>query len=93
MSTAIPKSGCARCGYVMDEAIHLEDDNGTPKPGDLSICVKCAHVAKYGDSLALTELTQEEVVELSLDSDFVEHHKRIQWAIRQVWSQEEGKAL
>ena len=93
MSTAIPKSTCARCGYVIVTASHLDDDKATPEPGDLSICLKCAHVAKYGDGLALVELTQEEVIELSLDSAFVEHYRRIQRAIAKVWSQDGGEGL
>ena len=92
MSTTIPESKCVQCGYVVEQASHIQGDRVAPEPDDLSICLKCAHVTKYGDDLGLVELTQEEVVEISLDSDFVACHKRVQWAISQVWAQHGGKA-
>ena len=91
MSIAIPEPKCSQCDYTIHSVTHLSDDEAVPQPGDLLICLRYAHVAKYGDGLELVELTQDELVDLSLDSEFVEYHKRTQWAIRQVWSQDGGK--
>ena len=92
MSIAFPGSKCSQCDYTIHSVTHLSDDEAVPQPGGLLICLRCAHVAKYGDGLVV-ELTQGELVDLPLDSEFVEYHKRLQWAIRQVWAQERGKAL
>ena len=52
-----------------------------PTPGALSICIGCAHVTKFADDLSLVELSREELITLSLDSKFVDFHRRVRWAI------------
>ena len=92
----LPESVCPRCGYKTDAATMLEDDHAVPKPGDVSICMKCAHVRKFGADLRLVELTGDETVELATDSDFMEHFTPIQSAIEQAGQEPHrhgGKAL
>jgi hypothetical protein len=40
----LPESKCPTCGYVMDSATCIEKKAYRPKPGDLSICLKCGEI-------------------------------------------------
>ena len=85
MSSEVPVSQCPKCGYLTDRAGSVDDDTKVPTPGDLSICLRCAHVTKYADDLTLVELGSAELIALSLDQDFVDFHSRIQIAGKYIW--------
>ena len=96
MKPKLPQSACPRCGYQIDAATKLDDESAVPTPGDVSVCMKCAHVTKFGYDLSLVELTQDELVDLATDSDFLGYYSKIQSAIEHIGQQpyeHGGKAL
>lgn len=52
-------SACPSCGYVMDASTAVTDPNAVPKPGDLTICIKCGTPLQYGPGLMLQKLSAE----------------------------------
>ena len=86
MSKRLRPSTCSNCGYVSDAADDMSGCGLTPEPGNLSLCLGCAHVAKYDDGLYLVELTTVELVELALDEDFVEMQQSAKRKVAQIWA-------
>ena len=54
---------CPACGAKLDAATS-PDGRATPVPGDVSICIKCATVLEFDDSLSVILLTEETRSEL-----------------------------
>ena len=79
----LPESACTRCGYKTDAATMLEDDLAVPAAGDISVCLECAHMTKFGAGLTLVDLTQAELIELATDGEFTERYNRMRSAIEQ----------
>lgn len=48
----LPICHCPTCGYVLDSATCVEGDHN-PKPGDVSVCLKCGEVLQFNESLAV----------------------------------------
>lgn len=59
---AVPPSPCPYCGTALDAASNSEA--AKPSPGDISICVKCAGVCKFGDALTLERVSEHELAAL-----------------------------
>ena len=57
--TRTPKSPCPICGYVMDAATMVNGSAG-PKPGDVSICMRCGAVNLFGEDLTIRAPTADE---------------------------------
>jgi len=77
----IPASRCPACSYEMDAATCV-DENGTkrsrPKPGDVSVCIKCGAILEYSENMILQPLDLE-----SIDDDDTKFQlRRIQQHIR-----------
>ena len=89
-SNDITESNCSQCGYAMDRASTVFGEAAAARPGDISVCWKCAHITRYADDLALVELTQAEVIDLALDPVFVENYRKFKLASRPVQSEQEG---
>jgi hypothetical protein len=62
-TTATPENVCVRCGYQQDSASDFLR-KATPKAGDVSLCMKCGHVAIFTEALTLREPTEEEGAEI-----------------------------
>lgn len=61
----LPKFNCLACGYAADLASGVVDKQARtaeikPTPGDLSVCIKCGHLAVFKDDLTLRPLTAKE---------------------------------
>ena len=50
---------CSNCGHELDCA-SLGTPGQTPKPGDASICIACAHVTMFDATMRRRELTPDE---------------------------------
>ena len=48
----LPPSACLYCGHVMEMASNPFGDGG-PRPGDLTVCIKCAGYLQYDETLHL----------------------------------------
>ena len=84
MSQITPISTCPRCRYETDRAGHIEDELVVPQPGDRSICMQCAHIATYDESMGLRELTKDEVIALAIDPKWLAYYGHIRTAIKQT---------
>ena len=73
VTTRTPLNHCLDCGHAIDASMPTPDhpNNSTPGPGDLAICLHCAHVMIYADDLTVRAPTDVEVVEIAGDPDMV----------------------
>jgi hypothetical protein len=62
----VPESPCTACGHKLDGATCVGDDK-MPKPGDISVCIRCGHLMAFGDDLMLRNLTNEEMHDVAGD--------------------------
>jgi hypothetical protein len=58
---------CPYCGYVIDAHTSLTEPDAKPKPGDVSICAKCAGWNQYNGSLKLVKFTDEDKERMERD--------------------------
>ena len=65
----LPTCQCTSCGHILDAAAGWGDH--PPKPGDLSICIQCGHLAAFGADLRLRELTAKEMWEAAGREDLI----------------------
>ena len=61
----IRENKCLSCNHSMDGAASPEDENKMPEDGDISICIRCGHVAVFDKDLNFRELTDECMVEIA----------------------------
>lgn len=72
VTTRTPLNHCLDCGHAIDASTDASaPNNSTPGPGDLAICLHCAHVMIYADDLTVRAPTDAEVVEIAGDPDMV----------------------
>lgn len=64
--TELPRCICPHCGNEFARACHV--DNTRPKPGQLTLCMRCGEVAEFGPNLELVKPTEEKLSKLSLVS-------------------------
>lgn len=71
--TRTPVNRCLACGMKIDAATPTPDfpDSATPGPGDIALCLDCAHIMIYADDLTLREPTGEEIFEIAGDPDII----------------------
>lgn len=61
-------SFCLSCKKQTDAATGTPgQENGGPKPDDVTVCIYCGHIMAFGEDLSLRELTDAEVVEFAGD--------------------------
>lgn len=76
----IKKSLCPYCDSELDGATGVDEEgnaNRLPKPGDISICYKCANISMFDDELNLRRLTIEEEKEVLRNKIVVEVQRTI----------------
>lgn len=59
-TTPVPTSACGRCGQVLDHATGPDHD-AIPEPGDITLCIRCGTVHRFGPDMELIPLTREEL--------------------------------
>lgn len=76
MSVKIPTQHCPYCKYEVDRTDGLESYK--PKPGDISLCLKCMEVSLFDDGMILRAPNDKEMVEIqrSLGWDLIERARR-----------------
>ena len=65
MGRRVRPCACLGCGTVLDRAMQPADLRRRPKPGSLSICIDCGHIAVFAEDMGLRALTDAEMVELA----------------------------
>jgi hypothetical protein len=65
----MPPQMCVECGLLFNAASPTGPDRHKgfrqpkPRPGNVSLCLNCGHLALYGDDMKLREPTAEENTE------------------------------
>jgi RNase P subunit RPR2 len=66
----VPASRCPSCGDVLNGAGEAVTRHGeAPRIGDITICLHCAAVNRYGIGLVLEAVTGDELTVLLADPD------------------------
>ncbi len=63
----VPESKCPFCFAELDRACNTDAEGG-PRPGDMSICLYCARILKFGPMTQLVLPTPEDFEELMRQS-------------------------
>lgn len=66
-STRTPPARCSRCDQVLD-AVSKAEGEGTPQPGDISMCLYCGALHLFTKRLKLRRMTFGEIAELEPDT-------------------------
>jgi hypothetical protein len=74
---------CPFCGYVADRAANTSGKR-RPKPGDVSVCLKCTQPSFFGDDMMMRKPTAAEEVELSSDSEAAKQCRLLRRAMHRV---------
>jgi hypothetical protein len=71
--TRTPVNACLDCGRKINAGAPTPDapDASTPNPGDLAICLHCAHVMVYAQNLTVRAPTDAELVEIAGNPNMV----------------------
>jgi hypothetical protein len=59
-SKEIAASGCPCCGVSLDKAANVLNDDG-PKENDISICVYCGSINKFGPGMIIVKMEKAEL--------------------------------
>lgn len=54
---------CPVCFYRVDSASCVTDEGAQPKPGDLTVCFRCAAPLKFVERHQLETLSEEETIQ------------------------------
>jgi hypothetical protein len=63
----LPEQICPACGYDLDAATYAGKEDLRPRPGDVSICFKCANVLVFDVDMKLREPMSAELLEILQD--------------------------
>lgn len=62
---------CLSCGYG-NASFNALDGKSSPKPGDISLCLKCGHLMGFDEHSNLRELTEEEMLKIAGSKELME---------------------
>ena len=57
----VPPNPCLSCGHVNDGALSLDSEQ-RPKPGDVTLCVRCGFVMSFDENLSTRQLSPTEAL-------------------------------
>lgn len=63
----VPDANCPHCGHHVDAATDPFDPTNTPYPGDITVCLYCAGICVYTDSMALRSITRTDMDNITPD--------------------------
>lgn len=64
----IPKVKCPVCDYEPDAASAVDGSNHRPKPGDLTLCLKCGEIMQFGEKMRLESASIDNLLTLRKES-------------------------
>jgi hypothetical protein len=82
-TTHVPTCHCLVCGATLDAATAM-GHRSRPKPGDLTICLRCGATMKVADDLTVRAMTEEEAAEIERDPQLVEFLRRVTQKIQSM---------
>ena len=87
MTTRTPVSSCPACGKIIDALSRPVDDDATPSPGDVTVCLYCAAVLIINTDLTVRSPLQGEMDRLETDMDL----KKLQEIIQMLNAKEAAR--
>ena len=78
VTTRLKPSPCPSCGYEMDAATAAFEDV-RPKPGDVSVCLKCAALLEFAEDMTFAPANTGR-----LDLETLEQLAEVQAAVRKM---------
>ncbi len=84
MPDKVPVCHCLSCGYLFEDATVTSGHKKLPKPGDLSICLKCGAVAKFGPDLRVIPFSSAEIEDIQSDLETMNYLSKVIHTIRFV---------
>lgn len=79
-SGRVPASNCPACQSEHDAASHPTNETAVPGPGDLTVCIDCGALLRFGQGLELEAVSPAEL--RALDAGTRGELVRVQSAIR-----------
>ena len=79
----IPKCNCPICGYQPDCASAADNSDSRPKPGDITVCLKCGEIMEFGSRMELQEASLDTLKAIQQDPEQWWYLCRTQELIRQ----------
>lgn len=77
-TTRTPVNHCLNCGKKIDAAAPTPDfPDSAPSPGDIALCLDCAHLHVFAEDLTLRAPTDDEMAEIAGDPDMIRAVKAI----------------
>lgn len=70
---------CPDCGRPNDALTDANAGGATPKPGDITICIQCAHFGIINPDMTIRSMTTEELDALPRDTALL-----LQWNRRAI---------
>lgn len=64
-ATETPESTCCECGHK----VNMASGEGTPSPGDFSLCIECASLNVFSDGITFRQPTLDEYLIAAADSE------------------------
>lgn len=61
----LPPEHCTECNQLLDAASFIGDERVKPRPGDISLCIRCGHMTAFKDDMRRRELSDEEMHEMA----------------------------
>ncbi|MBN1625009.1 MAG: hypothetical protein JW944_00680 [Deltaproteobacteria bacterium] len=68
-TTRLDEFKCPWCGYALDAVSNADiNENFSPKPGDLSICINCGGWLEFADDMKLIKPSPGNIAALPIDT-------------------------
>jgi hypothetical protein len=86
---------CPYCKHTVDRASAVNEtgEMAQPKPGDISVCIRCANWNVYDSDMQLRDMSEEEIAALPQDifSQLTVVGRSVVFANKAVKEREKGK--
>jgi hypothetical protein len=92
ITRSIPPSYCISCRVLMPLATSISH-NDLPQPGNLTFCLLCGYLAKFGEDLSIQPLSDEDRRQIAADPELTAKVRRIRLALAAVRSTHPGSRL
>lgn len=56
----VPEQSCPSCAHTLNAALESQADGRAPTPGDLTFCIHCNELLRYGKGLLLRKVSAKE---------------------------------
>jgi len=67
----MPSQPCLNCDAQLDAASSIDHSN-KPKPGNVTICIRCGHLMAFDKKLRFRALTDEEMIKVAGDQTILD---------------------